>query len=202
MRLVAATNNKKKLEEIKRILQPMGFEVCSLSQIGLCVEAEENADSFEGNARLKARAVFEACHLPTVADDSGLCVDALDGAPGVYSARFGGPELDDAGRNALLLKKMRDVPADRRGAAFVSAVCLYLADGTLLECRGECRGEIAFTPSGQGGFGYDPLFLVDGRSYSALSAEEKDAVSHRGRALRVLRDKLCSHLRLQQQEEE
>ncbi|WP_350308918.1 RdgB/HAM1 family non-canonical purine NTP pyrophosphatase [Harryflintia acetispora] len=194
MKLVAATNNQKKLREISRILAPMGFGVLSLKDIGLEIEVEEDADSFAGNARLKAQAVFERCNLPTVADDSGLCVEALGGAPGVYSARYGGPGLNDQERTSRLLDEMKDAPEDKRGAKFVSAICCILDRSTMLECSGECRGSIGFAPAGEGGFGYDPVFLVDGKSYSELSAEEKDAISHRGRALRNLRELLRGYL--------
>lgn len=185
MKLIAATNNQKKLLEIQRILEPMGYTVLSLKEAGLSIEVEETADSFSGNARLKAMAVYERTGLPTVADDSGLCVDALDGAPGVYSARFGGEGLDDRGRYLLLLEKLSGI--QNRGARFVSAVCCVLGENQLLECEGTCEGEIATEPFGEGGFGYDPVFLVDGVSYAMLSPEEKDKISHRGRALERLR---------------
>lgn len=194
IKLVAATNNQKKQLEISRILAPMGFQVLTLRDIDLTIEVEEDADSFAGNARLKAQAVFERCKLPTVADDSGLCVEALGGAPGVYSARYGGPGLDDQGRTARLLEEMKEIPEGKRGAKFVSAICCILDRNTMLECSGECRGSIGFAPAGEGGFGYDPVFLVDGKSYSELSAQEKDAISHRGRALRNLRELLRGYI--------
>lgn len=194
IKLVAATNNDKKLVELRRILAPMGFEVLSLKDLGLSIEIEENADSFSGNARLKAQAVFERCGLTTVADDSGLCVEALDGRPGVFSARYGGTGLDDRGRVARLLEEMREVAQDRRQAKFVCAICCILSRDTMLECQGECRGVIGEAPAGDGGFGYDPIFLVQGKSYSQLTDDEKDEISHRGVALQNLRAMLRQYI--------
>ncbi|MCI8622364.1 MAG: RdgB/HAM1 family non-canonical purine NTP pyrophosphatase [Provencibacterium sp.] len=194
MRMVAATNNSHKLEELRRILTPMGFEVLSLSEAGVDVHPDETAETFTGNAQIKAQAVFERCGLPTIADDSGLCVEALDGRPGVHSARYGGEGLSDAQRVARLLEEMRETPKDRRGAKFVCAVCCFLDRNTVLECVGECEGTVGYEPVGEGGFGYDPVFMVGGRSYSQLSGEEKDALSHRGRALNNLRDILAPYL--------
>lgn len=190
IKLVAATNNKKKLAELRRILSPMGFSVLSLEDAGISVTVEENADTFSGNARLKAQAVFDRCGMPTLSDDSGLCVDALNGAPGVYSARYGGLTTDEE-RNWRLLEEMKNVPPEERGAKFVCALCCILNADTMLECTGECRGSIGTAPAGGGGFGYDPIFVVNGRSYSELTDEEKDRISHRGAAL----ENLCAMLR-------
>ena len=190
MKLVAATNNQKKLREISRILAPMGFGVLSLKDIGLEIEVEEDADSFAGNARLKAQAVFERCNLPTVADDSGLCVDALGGRPGVYTARYAGENATDDMRMDKLLFELKDVPEDKRAARFVSAVCCVFPDGRKIEAEGKCEGKIAFEKLGSGGFGYDPIFTVDGKSFARMSDGEKDALSHRGRALELLAKRL------------
>lgn len=190
---VAATNNQHKVEEFRRILAPMGFSVLSLAQAGVTVHPDETAETFTGNAQLKAQAVFEICGLPTIADDSGLCVKALAGRPGVHSARYGGEGLSDAQRVSLLLQEMRDVPKEERGAKFVCAICCFLNRDTVLECTGECEGMIGFEPLGEDGFGYDPVFMVGGRSYAQLSAGEKDAVSHRGRALGNLREMLAPY---------
>ncbi len=190
IKLVAATNNKKKLAELRRILSPMGFTVLSLADAGIDIDVEENADTFSGNARLKAQAVFDRCGMATLSDDSGLCVDALNGAPGVYSARYGGLETDEE-RNQKLLEEMKDIPPEKRGAKFVCALCCILSADTMLECAGECRGSIGTAPAGDGGFGYDPLFVVDSRSYSELTDDEKDRISHRGMAL----ENLCAMLR-------
>lgn len=188
MRLVAATNNKKKLGELRRILSSMEIEVLSLSDIGLDIEIEENADSFAGNARLKAQAVYNRCHIPTIADDSGLCVDALDGAPGIYSARYCGPDATDGQRTEKLLAEMRLFPKEQRNAKFICAVCCILDKDTLLETSGECKGYIGNEPSGTGGFGYDPIFYMDGKSFSELTEEQKDQVSHRGKAIKNLKE--------------
>lgn len=190
IKLVAATNNKKKLTELRRILSPTGFSVLSLEDAGISIAVEEDADTFSGNARLKAQAVFDRCGMPTLSDDSGLCVDALEGAPGVYSARYGGLTTDEE-RNWRLLEEMKDVPPEERGAKFVCALCCILNADTMLECTGECRGSIGTAPAGGGGFGYDPIFVVNGRSYSELTDEEKDRISHRGAAL----ENLCAMLR-------
>ena len=158
--------------------------------MGVDVEPEETGTTFEENARIKAVAVMQACGLPAAADDSGLVVEALGGAPGVYSARYGG-ELarTDAERSALLLKNMENM--EQRGAKFVSVIAVAYPDGRILTARGECCGEIAREMRGSNGFGYDPLFLLpDGRHMAELSSEEKNAISHRGRALRELQRQL------------
>lgn len=188
MKLVVATNNQHKLVEFRRILEPIGFEILSQKEAGVHVNPEENGETFVTNAKIKALAVFEACGLPCVADDSGLCVDAMDGRPGVYSARYMGEDTPQEQKNAALLKELEGVAEEKRGAQFVSAICCVLAKDDIVECEGICRGSIGYEPLGEGGFGYDPIFMVDGRSYSELSGEEKDAISHRGVALRKLHD--------------
>lgn len=188
MKLVVATNNQHKLVEFRRILEPIGFEVLSQKEAGVSVNPEENGETFAANAKIKAMAVFEACGLPAVADDSGLCVDALDGRPGVHSARYMGEDTAQEIKNAALLKELEGIPEEKRGAQFVSAICCVLAADHMVECEGACHGSIGYEPLGDGGFGYDPIFMVDGRSYSQLSGEEKDAISHRGVALRKLHD--------------
>lgn len=193
MRLLAATNNKHKLEEIRRILAPAGFTVLSLSDVALHAQVEETGDTFAQNARLKAEAVFALSEMPTLSDDSGLCVGALGGRPGVYSARYGGDGLDDAGRTQKLLCEMERVPQEERGARFVCAVCCILDKDTVLETSGECKGSIGFAPLGAGGFGYDPVFMVGGHSYAGLPGAEKDTISHRGRALQNLCVLLAQH---------
>lgn len=186
MKLVLASNNAHKLVEFRRILEPIGFEVLSQKEAGVKVDPDENGETFAENAKIKALAVFEACGLPCVADDSGLCVDALDGRPGVYSARYMGEDTAQEIKNAGLLKELEGVAKEDRGAQFVSAICCVLGKEDIIETVGICRGEIGYEPLGEGGFGYDPIFMVDGRSYSQLSGEEKDAISHRGEALRKL----------------
>ena len=190
MKLVLASRNQKKLRELQEILSELGVEVLSEADAGVDVDVEETGTTFEENAFLKAHAVMEASGLPAVADDSGLCVDALNGAPGIYSARYGGPGLDDVGRYQLLLENMRG-QLDRR-CRFVSAICCCFPDGRRVEARGECPGTLAYAPKGEDGFGYDPIFFVpeQKKTFAELSAEEKNAISHRGRALALFRRKL------------
>ncbi len=194
VKLVLASKNPKKLVELNEILSSLGVEVCSEADAGVDVEVEETGSTFEENSLLKAKAVMEASGLPAVADDSGLCVDALNGAPGVYSARYGGPGLDDAGRYRLLLENLRGQP---RGAKFVSVVTCCFPNGDVISVRGECTGTIAFAPMGEGGFGYDPVFFLPGlkKTFAQLSPEEKNAISHRGKALRAFAEKLAAYLK-------
>ena len=195
MKLVLASKNKKKLVEMNEILSHLGTEVCSEAEAGVDVEVEETGTTFEENSLLKARAVMEASGLPAIADDSGLCVDALNGAPGVYSARYGGPGLDDVGRYRLLLENMRG-QLDRR-CRFVSAICCCFPNGDRVEARGECPGTLAYAPKGEDGFGYDPIFFVPGlkKTFAQLTPEEKNAISHRGKALEVFQVKLEAYLK-------
>jgi len=192
-RLLVASRNRKKLAELHRVLDAAGVSgltLLSLDDVPAFEEAPETGATFEDNALAKARDAYAATGLPAVADDSGLQVAALNGMPGVLSARWSGAHGDDVGNYALLLAQMRDVPDERRSAAFVSACALVHgpgdADSTVV--RGEWPGVIAREPRGEGGFGYDPVFIPQGESRSAaeLSAAEKDAVSHRGRALSLL----------------
>ena len=195
MKFVLATHNPGKLKEMGEILSGLGVEVVSPADAGVTVDVEETGATFEENAYLKAHAVMEASGLPAIADDSGLCVDALNGAPGVYSARYGGPELDDAGRYRLLLENLRG-QLDRRGK-FVSAICCCFPNGDRVEARGECAGTLAYAPKGADGFGYDPIFFVPGlkKTFAELSPEEKNAISHRGNALKAFREKLETYLK-------
>ena len=183
MKLVAATGNAHKLQEIRQILQ--GFEILSAVEAGFCGEIEETGNSFLENALIKARAVSSALHLPALADDSGLSVDALGGAPGIFSARYSGG--GDAENRALLLKNLAG-KKDRR-AHFCCAVALVFPDGRTLTAEGKTFGVILGTERGEGGFGYDPLFLSDdlNMTFAEAKEEEKNAVSHRGRALTALK---------------
>ncbi|GBE68290.1 non-canonical purine NTP pyrophosphatase [Mycobacterium sp. MFM001] len=187
--LLVASRNPKKLAELRRVLDAAGLtlELVSLNDVAPFDEAPETGATFEDNALAKARDGFTASGLPCVADDSGLEVQALNGMPGVLSARWSGVHGDDAANIALLLAQLRDVPDERRGAAFVSACALVSSAGEVV-VRGEWPGSIAYEPRGDGGFGYDPVFVPDGsdRTAAQLSPDEKDAVSHRGRALRLL----------------
>ena len=194
MKMVLASKNAHKLVEMKDILSQLGVDVVLESDVGVDVDVEETGATFEENAYLKAHAVCEASGLPAIADDSGLCVDALNGAPGVYSARYGGPELDDAGRYKLLLENLRG-QIDRRGK-FVSCICCCFPNRDKVEARGECPGTIAYAPKGEGGFGYDPVFFVPGlkKTFAELTAEEKNAISHRGNALNKFKTELENYL--------
>jgi len=186
-RVILASRNRKKLVELRRVLEPLvpGIEVLGLDDVTAFDEPAETEPTFEGNALIKARACFAATGLPSLADDSGLCVDALNGMPGVLSARWSG--AGDQANNQLLLSQLADVPDERRGAAFVAAVALVWSGGELVETR-RMPGRILHAEQGEGGFGYDPLFAADGndRSNAELSPEQKDAISHRGQALRAL----------------
>ena len=195
MKLVLASKNPKKLKEMNEILSGMGVEVCLQADVGIDVDVEETGATFEENSLLKAKAVMEASGLPAIADDSGLCVDALNGAPGVYSARYGGEGLDDAGRYRMLLANMPMGAA--RTAKFVSVITCCFPNGDVLTARGECSGTIAFAPMGEGGFGYDPVFFLPKlkKTFAQLSAEEKNAISHRGRALEAFQAKLKEYIK-------
>ena len=195
MKFVLATNNPKKLKEMSEILSGLGVEVVSPKELGIYLEVEETGTTFAENAMLKAKAICEAAGLPAVADDSGLCVDALNGGPGVYSARYGGEGLDDTGRYQLLLQNMRG--QTDRSAKFVSVITCCFPNGDVITARGECPGTIAFAPMGEGGFGYDPVFFVPAlkKTFSQLTAEEKNAISHRGKALEIFKGKLEEYLK-------
>lgn len=194
MKLVLASKNQKKLVEMNEILSHLGIQVCSEAEAGVDVEVEETGTTFEENSLLKARAVMECTGLPSIADDSGLVVDALNGAPGVYSARYGGEGLDDVGRYRLLLENMRG-QLDRT-CRFVSVITLCMPNGDVITARGECRGTLAYAPQGENGFGYDPVFFVPEKkkTFAQLTGEEKNAISHRGNALKEFQIKLERYL--------
>ncbi len=195
MRFVLATHNPGKLREMGEILKDFGIEVVSPRDLGITVDVEETGTTFAENALLKAKAICKAANLPAIADDSGLCVDALNGAPGVYSARYGGEGLDDKGRYMLLLSSLRGAPT--RAAHFACAVACAFPNGDTLTAEGRCDGSIAYAPLGEGGFGYDPVFLLPGtgKTFGQLTQEEKSAVSHRGRALKDFAGKLEAYLK-------
>ena len=186
MRLVLASKNRHKLAEMKTILGQLGLEVVLESEVGVDVDVEETGTTFEENALLKAKAVMEASGMAAIADDSGLEVDALNGAPGVYSARYGDKD-SDAARTAYLLENMRDVPQEQRTARFVSAIACVLPDGRVVAARGTCEGTILFETRGSNGFGYDPVFFVPeiGMTFAEADGECKNAISHRGNALKL-----------------
>lgn len=191
-RFVVATQNRDKLEEIARLLRPIGIEPVSLKEVGVDFsDVEETGKTFLENAQIKARAAFEKSGLPSIGDDSGLAVDALNGAPGIYSARYAGEGATNQMRIEKLLRNLEGVPEKKRTARFVCAVCCILESGEEFCVQGECEGTIAFEPAGEGGFGYDPVFLIeDGRSFAQLTDREKDGMSHRGRALKKLQQAL------------
>ena len=194
-KFVLATHNPGKLKEMGAILAQFGVEVVSPRDLGLTVDVEETGTTFAENAMLKAKAICAAAQLPAIADDSGLCVDALNGGPGVYSARYGGEGLDDKGRYMLLLNSLRG--QSTRTAHFTCAIACAFPNGDTLTAEGRCDGTIAYAPMGEGGFGYDPVFFVPElkKTFGQLTAEEKSAISHRGRALESFIGKLETYLK-------
>ena len=194
-KFVLATHNPGKLKEMGAILAQFGVEVVSPRDLGLTVDVEETGTTFAENAMLKAKAICAAAKLPAIADDSGLCVDALNGGPGVYSARYGGEGLDDKGRYMLLLNSLRG--QSTRTAHFTCAIACAFPNGDTLTAEGCCDGTIAYAPMGEGGFGYDPVFFVPElkKTFGQLTAEEKSAISHRGRALESFIGKLETYLK-------
>ncbi len=189
-KFVIATNNPHKVIEFKRILEPMGITCVSQKELGIVCDAEETGNTFSENAYIKAKAVYDLCGLPSVADDSGICVDALGGEPGIYSARYGGEGLTDPDRMYLLLKNMED--KEDRSAHFTSAICCVMNDGAVIEAEGYIYGQLTKEPRGERGFGYDPIFLPDGyeQTTAEMESDAKNAISHRGNALRIFADKL------------
>lgn len=195
MRFVLASKNPHKLTELQRILGELGVEVVLESDVGVDIDVEETGETFEENSLLKARAVMEATGLPAIADDSGLCVTALGGGPGVYSARYGGEGLTDQDRYQLVLNALRG--QIDRSAKFVSVVTACFPGGDTLVARGECPGMIAYAPQGENGFGYDPVFFVPSlrKTFAQMTAEEKNSISHRGKALEKFKEELEGYLR-------
>lgn len=194
MKMVLASKNPHKLTEMSAILSQLGIEVVLESDAGVDVDVEEAGTTFEENAALKAVAVMKQSGLPAIADDSGLCVNALGGGPGVYSARYGGEGLTDRGRYQLVLRGLSG-EVDR-GAKFVSAICCAFPNGDMVTARGECPGLITYAPRGEDGFGYDPIFLVPEKkkTFAQMTAEEKNAISHRGVALQKFKVELEKYL--------
>lgn len=193
MKMLAATNNQHKLEEISAILKELDIEIISMKQAGIEVEVDETGDTFTANALLKAREIAKLCHMAVISDDSGLEVFALDGQPGVKSARYSGVEgvEKDAKNNEKLLKNLEAVPAQDRGARFCSVIAAVFPDGKELVAEGYVYGKIGYEAKGSNGFGYDPLFIVDGygMSMAEMSAETKNKISHRANALQNFVDK-------------
>ncbi len=196
MEIVLATGNPGKLREVEAILAPRGIRVRSARELGFDREIEETGESFADNAQLKARTVARALGIPALADDSGLVVEALAGRPGVYSARYAGPGASDQENNRKLLQELEGLPPHRRQAAFVCVMACCRPDGGLLMAKGTLRGRIALEPAGSEGFGYDPVFLLPrlGRTVAQLRPQEKNAISHRARALANLVERLPGFL--------
>lgn len=193
MKVVLASKNKHKLEEISKITEKFGFELVLQPQLGVDIDVEETGTTFEENSFLKANAVRKATGLPALADDSGIAVEALNGEPGVYSARYGFDDtLDDWGRLQLLLKNMEQVPDGQRQAKFVCVITLVTPEGQTIQARGEIHGELLRAPAGENGFGYDPIFYYPpmGMTTAEMPSEEKNKISHRANALREFYKKL------------
>ena len=193
MKVVLASKNKHKLVEISKITEKFDMELVLQSELGVDIDVEENGTTFEENSLIKAKAVMEATGLPALADDSGIAVDALNGEPGIYSARYGFDDtLDDWGRLELLLKNTERVPDGQRQAQFVCVITMVTPEGKIIQARGEIHGELLREAVGENGFGYDPIFYYPpmGKSTAQMSPEEKNAVSHRANALRVFYEKL------------
>lgn len=198
MKFVLASHNKGKLLEMQTILSDLDVEICTLDELGIDIDVDEDGKTFEENSLKKALAVMYKTGLPAIADDSGLCVEEMGGAPGVYSARYGGVEApSDSQRNALILQALRD--QSNRTAKFVCVVTCCFPIGMALATRGECEGMIAFVPKGNQGFGYDTIFQPKGelRTFAEMSSQEKNAISHRGNALRCFRKGLEEFLQTQ-----
>lgn len=193
MKVVLASKNAHKLQEISKITEKFDMELVLESQVGVDIDVEETGSTFEENSFIKAEAVMKATGLPALADDSGIAVDALNGEPGIYSARYGfDPSLDDWGRLELLLKNTEQVPDGSRQTQFVCVITLVTPEGQVIQARGEAHGELLRQPAGEGGFGYDPIFYYPplGKSFAELSPEEKNQVSHRAQALKLFYEKL------------
>lgn len=191
-RLIIASNNAHKIGEIKTILKDMNYCIISLKEAGIDIEVEENGSTFEENSYIKAKAIFDLSNEAVLADDSGLEVYALDGAPGVYSARFAGEHGNDRKNNDRLLELLKDTPDEKRGARFVSAIVMLTPEGNKIEGKGYVEGRIGYEEKGSNGFGYDPLFIVPelNKTFAELTTDEKNNISHRKRALEDLKRKL------------
>ena len=193
MKVVLASKNRHKLEEISKITEKFDIELILQSQCGVDIDVEENGTTFEENSLIKAKAVMEATGLPALADDSGIAVDALNGEPGIYSARYGFDEsLDDHGRMMLLLKNTEHVPDGQRQAQFVCVITMVTPEGKVIQARGEVHGELTREPRGENGFGYDPIFYYPpaGCTTAQLPSEQKNEISHRGNALKLFYEKM------------
>ena len=190
MRVVLASNNKNKIREMTQILLPFGMEVISQGEAGADFEVEENGTTFRENAEIKAAAVYDALHMPVIADDSGLVVDALDGAPGVYSHRFAGENATDHDRSMKILEKLEGISESGRRARFICEICYIDEKGEKHFFTGKCEGIIGTEEKGSNGFGYDPIFCYGNKTLAEMTDDEKNQISHRGEALRLLTEYL------------
>ena len=194
-RIIFATSNEGKMKEIRLIMADSGYEVVSLKEAGISADIEENGTTFEENAVIKASAIAKLTGVPAMADDSGLEVDYMDKAPGIYSARFLGEDTDYDIKNNYILDKLKDVPLPQRSARFVCAIALVWPDGTTLTKRATIEGYIGYSIRGENGFGYDPIFMVPeyDKTTAELSIEEKNKISHRAKALMAMKKELLAH---------
>ena len=200
MKIFIATKNQKKLTELERILIPMGFEVLSEKDLSeIFPDVEEDGTTFEENAIIKASAGLKNTGLISVADDSGICVDYLGGAPGIFSARYSGEHGDDESNNQKLLSELDGVPLSKRTARYVAAIACVFPDGKKFTVRGECEGKIGFEPKGSNGFGYDPYFISELGVMAELTSEQKDSISHRGKALKLFKEELKKYIEVKEE---
>lgn len=200
MKIFIATKNQKKLKELERILIPMGFEVLSQKDLDKNFpEPIEDGTTFEENAIIKAKDGLKNTGLISVADDSGICVDYLGGAPGIYSARYSGEHGDDESNNQKLLRELKGVPLEKRTARYVAAIACVFPNGKYFTVRGECEGKINLKPVGDGGFGYDPYFISELGPMGLLTPEQKDSISHRGKALQLFKEELKKYIEINEE---
>ena len=195
MKFVIATHNNHKVTEFKRILEPLGIEVVSQKEAGIDIDVVEDGTTFAENSRIKAVAVCNAGNCVAIADDSGICIDAFDGGPGVYSARFLGEDTPYTEKNAIILDRLKDVQDKDRGARYVCAISCIFPNGDAIYTEGICEGKIGYEPKGSNGFGYDPIFYIGDTSLAQISDEDKDKISHRGIALRKFVEELKEYLK-------
>lgn len=190
-KFIIATGNKNKVKELNRMLESLDIEAVAASEVGIDIDnVVEDGNTFKENSYKKAIYAYNICQLPVIADDSGLCVDALNGEPGIYSARYAGENATDRDKCQKILNNMKDVPFDKRSAHFHSAITCILSDNDIISVEGICDGDIAFDFDGDGGFGYDPIFIYQGHTFASMDPEYKDKNGHRGRALRMLYQEL------------
>lgn len=199
MEFLLASNNTEKIAEMRRILEPLGIEILTPRDLGINVDVEENGSTFMENAEIKAKAFYEVAGIPVIADDSGMCIDNLGGRPGVETARYGG-EIPYSDKMSMILKELAGTTWFNRTASFNCAIYCIIDKDNTISANGECRGYIGFNPIGEGGFGYDPIFMVENESFATMPAQKKDEISHRGQALRTFVTKLKFYLGIEERE--